>query len=389
MKGKKIISAALAGVMALSLTACGGGSAQETTAAPAAGSKAEETTAAAEGSEAATGEGVTKEDLKVGFIFIGDENEGYTAAHYKGAKEMQEALGLNDDQLIVKWNIPEDETAKDAAMDLADQGCQIVFANSFGHESYVIEAAKEYPEVQFCHATGFQAAGSGLSNMHNFFTSIYEARYVSGVVAGLKLNQMIEDGTVKEDACKIGYVGAYPYAEVISGYTSFFLGARSVCPSATMEVKYTNSWASFDLEKEASGQAISPAGCCLVRGSQRVGMSNNRLRFTVRREDSNKAAARSAASKATARLCLACGCQPVGMSNKRTTVHPGENRTVLKPVKHICVLVFLFSVRREDSSYPFLFFIQIRYSPSVMRVSRYRMGVQHASRMGMGRFPVA
>ena len=118
-------------------------------------------------------------------------------------------------------------------------------------------------------------------------------------------------------------------------------------------------------------------------------MSNNRLRFTVRREDSNKAAARSAASKATARLCLACGCQPVGMSNKRTTVHPGKNQTVLKPVKHIRVLVFLFSVRREDSSYPFLFFIQMRYSPSVMRVSRYRMGVQHASRMGMGRLPVA
>ena len=138
-----------------------------------------------------------------------------------------------------------------------------------------------------------------------------------------------------------------------------------------------------------AGQAISPAGCCLVRGSQRVGMSNNRLRFTVRREDSNKAAAHSAASKATARLCLACGCQPVGMSNKRTTVHLEKNRTVLKPVKHICVLVFLFSVRREDSSYPFLFFIQMRYSPSVMRVSRYRIGVQHASRMGMGRLPVA
>ena len=263
MKGKKIISAALAGVMALSLTACGGGSAQETTAAPAAGSKAEETTAAAEGSEAATGEGVTKEDLKVGFIFIGDENEGYTAAHYKGAKEMQEALGLNDDQLIVKWNIPEDETAKDAAMDLADQGCQIVFANSFGHESYVIEAAKEYPEVQFCHATGFQAAGSGLSNMHNYFTNIYEARYVSGVVAGLKLNEMIEDGTVKEDACKMGYVGAFPYAEVISGYTAFYLGAKSVCPSVTMEVKYTNSWASFDLEKECADALISD-GCVLI-----------------------------------------------------------------------------------------------------------------------------
>ena len=263
MKGKKIISAALAGVMALSLTACGGGSTQETTAAPAADSKAEETTAAAEGSEAATGEGVAKEDLKVGFIFIGDENEGYTAAHYKGAKEMQEALGLNDDQLIVKWNIPEDETAKDAAMDLADQGCQIVFANSFGHESYVIEAAKEYPEVQFCHATGFQAAGSGLSNMHNYFTNIYEARYVSGVVAGLKLNEMIEDGTVKEDACKMGYVGAFPYAEVISGYTAFYLGAKSVCPSVTMEVKYTNSWASFDLEKECADALISD-GCVLI-----------------------------------------------------------------------------------------------------------------------------
>ena len=210
-----------------------------------------------------SGAGIAKEDLKIGAIYIGDENEGYTAAHYKGAKEMQEALGLNDDQLIVKWNIPEDETAKDAAMDLADQGCQIVFANSFGHESYVIEAAKEYPEVQFCHATGFQAAGSGLSNMHNFFTSIFEARYVSGVVAGLKLNQMIEDVTVKEDACKIGYVGAYPYAEVISGYTSFFLGVRSVCPSATMEVKYTNSWASFDLEKEAADALISD-GCVLI-----------------------------------------------------------------------------------------------------------------------------
>ena len=177
--------------------------------------------------------------------------------------KMKEALGLSDDQIIIKWNIPEDETCKDAAMDLADQGCQIVFANSFGHESYIIEAAKEYPEVQFCHATGFQAASSGLANMHNYFTSIYEARYVSGVVAGMKLNQMIEDGTVAKDACKIGYVGAYPYAEVISGYTSFFLGVRSVCPDATMEVKYTNSWASFDLEKEAADALISD-GCVLI-----------------------------------------------------------------------------------------------------------------------------
>ena len=267
MKLRKLVSVAMAGVMTLSLAACGGSGTADTTAAPASTEAAADTTAAdageTEAREAAPAGGVAKEDLKVGFVFIGDENEGYTAAHYKGAMEMKEALGLADDQIIVKWNIPEDETAQDAAMDLADQGCQIVFANSFGHESYVIEAAKEYPEVQFCHATGFQAASSGLSNMHNYFTAIYEARYVSGVVAGMKLNQMIEDGTVAKDACKIGYVGAYPYAEVISGYTSFFLGVRSVCPDATMEVKYTNSWASFDLEKEAADALISD-GCVLI-----------------------------------------------------------------------------------------------------------------------------
>ena len=176
---------------------------------------------------------------------------------------MEEKLGLDDSQIIEKTLIGEDEGCYDAAADLADQGCQIIFANSFGHETYILEAAGEYPEVQFCHATGTQAASSGLSNMHNYFTNIYEARYVSGVVAGLKLNEMIEDGTIKEDAAKMGYVGAFPYAEVISGYTSFYLGAKSVCPSVTMEVKYTNSWASFDLEKECADALISD-GCVLI-----------------------------------------------------------------------------------------------------------------------------
>ena len=190
MKLKKLASVAMAGVMAVSLAACGGSDTANTTAADATTAAEAETTAAAEDAEAKETEAseapaagaIAKEDLKIGFVYIGDENEGYTAAHYNGAMEMKEKLGLNDDQIIVKWNIPEDETAKDAAMDLADQGCQIIFANSFGHESYVIEAAKEYPDVQFCHATGFQAASSGLSNMHNYFTSIYEARYVSSVL---------------------------------------------------------------------------------------------------------------------------------------------------------------------------------------------------------------
>lgn len=231
---KKLVSLLLVMVLTFSLAACG--------------SSKDKTTA---------------ENIKVGFIFIGDENEGYTAAHYNGAKEMQKALGLKDDQLIVKWTIKEDESSYDAAVDLADQGCSIIFANSFGHETYMIQAAKEFPEVQFCHATGFQAASSGCTNMHNFFTNVYESRYVSGVVAGLKLNEMIANGQITAEEAQIGYVGAYPYAEVISGYTSFFLGARSVCPSATMEVTYTNSWADFSLEQEAANSLIADK-CVLI-----------------------------------------------------------------------------------------------------------------------------
>lgn len=269
---RKFLSVVLTAAMVASLSACGG-QAKTTESKPAETTGAEATTAAeaattaAEGESteapAASGEGVAKEDLKVGFIYIGDENEGYTAAHYAGAKAMQEKLGLTDDQLIIKWTVPEDETCYDAAVDLADQGCNIIFANSFGHEPYMLQAAEEFPEVEFCHATGYQAKGSGLPNMHNYFTSVYESRYVSGVVAGLKLNQMIEEGTITEDTAKVGYVGAFPYAEVISGYTSFFLGVRSVCPSATMDVTYTNSWASFDLEKEAA-EALIADNCVLI-----------------------------------------------------------------------------------------------------------------------------
>ena len=213
---------------------------------------------------AAFAEGIPADQIKVGYIFVGDENEGYTAAHYDGAKAMMEALGLTDDQVIVKWTIPETEACYDAAVDLAEAGCDIIFANSFGHEAYMMQVAAEYPDVQFCHATGFQAASSGLSNMHNYFDSIYEARYVGGVVAGMKLNEMIANGEITEDNCTIGYIGAYPYAEIISGFTSFFLGARSVCPSATMVVKYTNSWASFDLEKEAADALINTQNCVLI-----------------------------------------------------------------------------------------------------------------------------
>ena len=209
-------------------------------------------------------EGVAPEDMKIGFICIGDENSGYDANFLRGASEAMEALGLNADQLIVKYNILENQDAYDAAVDLAEAGCSYIFADSFGHEDYIKLVAEEYPEIQFSHATGYQAASSGLENLHNCFASIYEARYVAGIVAGMKLNEMIEAGKFTAEQAKVGYVGAFPYAEVVSGYTSFFLGMRSVCPSVTMTVKYTNNWGDFALEKEAA-EALIAQGCVLIR----------------------------------------------------------------------------------------------------------------------------
>lgn len=224
---------------------------------------AEAASTVAEAVEAAIASGIAKEDLKIGAITIGDENEGYSAAHLAGLEGMKKALGLDDSQLTIKTNIGENEACYDAAADFAEAGCQIVFANSFGHETYMMQAAQDYPDVQFCHATGYQAKMSGIPNMHNYFTSIYESRYVSGVVAGMKLNEMIADGTITAEDAKVGYVGAYPYAEVISGFTSFFLGVRSECPEATMEVKYTNSWADLAAENEMAKNLIAD-GCVLI-----------------------------------------------------------------------------------------------------------------------------
>lgn len=218
------------------------------------------TEAPAAEADASTDSGV---NIKVGIIYIGDENEGYTAAHMAGIDQMKTTLGLTDEQVIEKTNIKEDESCYDAAIDLAEQGCNIIFANSFGHEDYMKQAASEYPEIQFCHATGYQAAASELPNMHNYFTAVYESRFVSGVVAGLKLNEMIESGKITADKAKMGYVGAYPYAEVVSGYTSFYLGAKSVCPTATMEVQYTNSWADMTAENEVASSLIAD-GCVLI-----------------------------------------------------------------------------------------------------------------------------
>ena len=206
---------------------------------------------------------VAKEELKVGFIFLHDENSTYDKNFIDAAKAVQAKLGLTDEQVMFKTNIPEGNECYTAATELVNAGCDLVFADSFGHEPYMIQAAKEFPEVQFCHATGTRAQTEGLGNYHNAFASIYEGRYLAGVVAGMKLNEMIANGEFTAEEAKMGYVGAFPYAEVISGYTSFYLGAKSVCPTVTMEVKYTNSW--FDITAENTAAiALINSGCKLI-----------------------------------------------------------------------------------------------------------------------------
>ncbi len=208
-------------------------------------------------------ETVNAKDIKVGFIFLHDENSTYDKNFINAANEVKKTLGLSDDQVIFKTNVPESNECYEAAADLADRGCDVVFADSFGHEPFMAQAAQEFPDVQFCHATGTTAHTAGIPNLHNAFASIYEGRYLAGIAAGMKLNEMIEKGEFTAEEAKIGYVGAFTYAEVISGYTSFFLGARSVCPSVTMEVQFTGSWYDETAEKEAANTLIN-RGCKLI-----------------------------------------------------------------------------------------------------------------------------
>ncbi len=197
---------------------------------------------------------------KVGFIFLHDENSTYDKNFINAAIQACEDFGV---EYVLRTNIPEGQECYNAAAELVDDGCTIIFADSFGHEDFMIQAAKKFPDVQFCHATGTKAHTENLANYHNAFATIYEGRYLAGVAAGMKLNQMIEEGKFAADEALVGYVGAFPYAEVKSGYTSWFLGVRSVCPTATMEVTFTNSWYDEALEKEAANTLIQ-RGCKLI-----------------------------------------------------------------------------------------------------------------------------
>jgi basic membrane protein A and related proteins len=245
---KKVLAIVLSLILVLGLAACGSTSSDENTTAT---------------TQAGTAEGVDYSSIKIGLICLHDENSTYDNNFISALKEVQSELGLSDDQVLIKTNIPEDDSCYNAAAELAEEGCNVIFADSFGHESYVLQAAKEFPEVQFCHATGTTAHTENVANFHNAFASIYEGRYLAGVVAGCKLQAMIDAGDVSADAVKIGYVGAFPYAEVKSGYTSFFLGVRSVVENVTMEVVFTNSWFDIALEREAALKLIDN-GCVLI-----------------------------------------------------------------------------------------------------------------------------
>ena len=207
----------------------------------------------------------SKDDVfKVGMITLHDENSTYDKNFIDAAKEVRTKLGLDEKQLIIKTGIPEGNECYNEAVKLVKQGCDVIFADSFGHEDYLIKAAKKYPKVQFCHATGTQAHTAGLKNFHNAFASIYEGRYLAGIAAGVRLNEMIAAGTITAEQAVMGYVGAFTYAEVMSGYTSFYLGAKSVCPSVTMKVSFTGSWYDYAKEKETAKKLIENESCVLI-----------------------------------------------------------------------------------------------------------------------------
>lgn len=241
---KKLISLVLVLIMSLSLVACSSNETNDT---------------ASDASSTAQTEGV-----KAALICLHGDSSTYDKNFIDAFKKACENKGLTADDYTIVTDIDEGTACYDQAADLAES-YDLIFADSFGHEPYMIQAAKEFPEVEFCHATGTKAHTENLENYHNAFASIYEGRYLAGVAAGMKLVELYgdEDGKVSDENAKIGYVGAHPYAEVISGYTSFYLGVKSIVENVTMEVRYTNSWYDETAEK-TTALALIDNGCKLI-----------------------------------------------------------------------------------------------------------------------------
>ena len=248
---KKLVAVLLVLCMTAALVACGSSSSSSS-------------------DSATSGNAAASSDAKIGVVLVGDENEGYTAAHINGIKAAASKLGISDDQILWKYSVPEDSTCYDSIVDLYSQGCKLILTNSYGHQSFAQQAASELTDATIVSLTGDTAATSGLSNFKNAFTGVYQSRYVSGVVAGMKIAELVENGELSDDNydadgnVKVGYVGAYPYAEVVSGYTAFFLGIQSVYENVSMEVTYTNSW--FDITAEGTAAEKLMADGCVIIG---------------------------------------------------------------------------------------------------------------------------
>lgn len=208
------------------------------------------------------GDNTETKTVKAALITLHGDNSTYDKNFIDAFKTACANQGLTADQYAIVTDIPEGTECYDKAAEFADDGYSIVFADSFGHEAYMLQAAKEFTDVEFCHATGTQAHTANVANFHDAFASIYEGRYLAGVAAGLKLVELYGE-TISDENAKIGYVAAWPYAEVISGYTSFFLGVRSIVANATMEVRYTYSWYDESGEK-TTALALIDAGCKLI-----------------------------------------------------------------------------------------------------------------------------
>lgn len=250
---KKFLALILALTMVFALAACGTKTAT-TSPSPA----------------ASTATGVDASTVKIGVILVHDQNTGYDFAHIEGINKAAAAVGIDPaTQIVWKYNVAENEGCYDTATDLVEQGCSYIFSDSYGHQSYMLQAAEENPDVTFVSMTGDNAAGSKLTNLKNAFNYTFESRYVSGVVAGMKLKELVDAGKVTDanknadGTIKIGYVGAFPYAEVVSGYTAFYLGVKSIVENVAMSVTYTNSWYDPTSEAEAANSLVS-GGCIIL-----------------------------------------------------------------------------------------------------------------------------
>ena len=262
---KKFLAVLLSMILALSLTACGGGGGDSQTSGGTDDKPTESKPDESQPADGTSGDTEAK-TIKVGLICIGDENDqGYTYNFIRGKDAATEALAAKgiDVEWVTKWNIGEDSSCEDANIELADEGCQLIINNSFGFEDFMLHVAKDYPEIEFIACTNQGSWNDGLDNTHNAFANIYEGRYLAGIVAGMKLQEMIDAGTITAGQAVIGYVGAFSFAEVISGFTSYYLGAKSVCPSVTMKVQFVGSWSDATAEANAAS-ALADMGCVMI-----------------------------------------------------------------------------------------------------------------------------